>query len=126
VLALVVGDRLDLRRCLGEVEALLVSLELHDHVADRVRAEEPGHEEDRADPQAGATGVRHRRAEVAQLARPDVGVASLVRRDQAERLGPPGVLLDLRQAVVQGDGVALQLEVLEAVRGVDRWHRPES
>ena len=59
----------------------------------------------------------------AQLARPDVRVAALVAGDLPERVGAPLVLLDLREAVVERDRVALQLEVLQALGDVDRGHR---
>ena len=47
---------------------------------------------------------------------------AIVRNASARR----GILLDLRQLVVEHDRVALELEVLEALRDVDRGHRRES
>ena len=49
-------------------------------------------------------------------------MAALVAGDPAERVGASRVLLDGRQRVVQDDGVALELEVVEAVLDVDRGH----
>ena len=51
-----------------------------------------------------------------------VGVASLVASDPSERVGAARVLLDRRQGVVEDDRVALELEVVEALRDVDRGH----
>ena len=126
VLSLVGGDRRDLGRRLGVVELLLVALERLDHVAHGMRAESAGEEEDRPDAQPRPARLRDDRAELAQLARPDLGVATLVARDRAERVGAARVLLDPGQAVVQGDRVALQLEVAEALGDIDRGHGLES
>ena len=123
VLALVGGDRVDLGRCLRGVGVLLVALQRLDQVADGVRPEQPGDEHDGADAQSRAARLGHGRAELAQLAGPDLGVASLVAGDRPERLGAARVLLDARQRVVQRDRVALELEVLEALGDVDRGHR---
>ena len=123
VLALVSGDRGDLgRRLLGVVCRFLVALERPDQVRDGARPEQAGDQHDQPDPWPGAVGRRDGRAELGQLVRPDVGVAALVRRDPAERVGTRLVLFDLRQRVVQHDRVAFQLEILEARREVDGRH----
>ena len=57
-----------------------------------------------------------------QLARPDVGVPPLVRRDPAEGFRPGLVLLDLGERVVEDDRVTFELEILEAGREVDGRH----
>ena len=80
----------------------------------------PGHEHDRADAQPWPIGLRHGRTEVAQLPGPDVGVAALVAGDRPEGVRAARILLDLRELVVQGDGIALELQVLQALLDVDR------
>ena len=70
----------------------------------------------------GPSGRRHVRPEVAQLRRPDVGVAAFVAGDPPEGVGSVRVLLDRRQRVVQDDRVAFQLEVVEALLDVDGGH----
>ena len=71
-------------RGLGRVEVLLVALERLDHVADGVRPEEAGEQHDRSNPQPRSGRLRDRRAELAQLAGPDLRVAALVARDGPE------------------------------------------
>ena len=124
VLALVGGDRGDLRRsALGAVRLLLVALERLDQLRDGRRPEQPGGQDDEPDPDPRAAGRRDVGAEVAQLRRPDVGVAALVAGDPPERIGAALVLLDRGQRVVQDDRVAFQLEVVEASLDVDGGHR---
>ena len=78
----------------------------------------------------GPSGGRDVGAELAQLRRPDVGVAALVAGDPLEGGRAARVLLDRRQRVVQDDRVAFQLEVVEALLDVDGGHarhrRPSS
>ena len=123
VLPLVGGDGRDLgRRALALVRVFLVALERLHEVGDRAGPEQPSDEHDEADPRPRAIGGRNGRPELGQLARPDVGVPPLVRRDPAEGGRPGRVLLDPRERVVQDDRVAFQLEVLEACREVDGRH----
>ncbi len=122
VLALVGGDRGDLGRLLGVVRLLLVALERDDHVGDGLGPEEPGEQDDEADARPRPLAGRHVGAELAQLVRPDLGVAALVAGDPVERPGADRILLDARERVVQDDGVALELQVVEAALDIDRGH----
>ena len=119
VLALVGGDRLDLRvLALGVVRRLLVAFEGLHEVRHGARAEDAGRHDDQADAGARPALRRDGGTHLAQPARPDVRVPALVGGDVAEGGGPPRVLLDRRELVVQDDRVLLQLEVLEALGDV--------
>ena len=120
VLALVGGDRLDLRGgILALVELLLIAFEGRHQIADRLRPEHACKQDDHRDPRPGPA---RRRRDVdtclAQLRRPDLGMAPLVAGDPAERPRPMGVLLDPGQRVVEEDRVALEAQVGKALGGV--------
>ncbi len=119
VLALVGGDRLDLRlRLLGLVDRLLVALERLHEVGHGPGAQDPRGKDDEPDPEAWLPGRRHVDALGPEPTRPDLGVASLVAGDVPEGGGAVRVLLDRGEGVVQDDGVLLEPEVLEALRDV--------
>jgi hypothetical protein len=111
--ALVGRDRLDLRRALGRVQILLVTLEREDEVPDGVRPEQARDEHDRPDPHPRTGGLGHVRAECPELVRPDLGVATLVSGDRPKGICPPLVLLDPGQRVIQRDRITLELQVLQ-------------
>ena len=107
---------------LAVVGLFLVTLEGLHEVGDRAGPEQPGDQHDEPDPRPRAVGRRDGRPELGQLARPDVGVPPLVRRDPAEGFRPGRVLLDLGERVVEDDRVAFELQILEAGREVDGRH----
>src|SRR3990172_3717590 len=119
---LVGRDRLDLGARLALVDLLFLALERLDQIADRLRAEEAGHPDDQANAQAGPPGRRDRDALLAQLLRPDLAVAALVRGDVTEGGRAARFLLDAGQRVVQDDRVALELQVGEALLDVADGH----
>ena len=122
MLALVGGDRLDLgARRLALVELLLVALEGGHEVAHGLGPEDPREEDDHGDARAGpGGGWRYLHARLAELRRPDLGVAALVARDRPEGSAAPRILLDPGQRVVQRDRVALELQVFQALLEVHR------
>ncbi len=116
VLAFVGGDGRDLRRRLAVVDVLLVALERGHQVRDRLRSEEPSEKED--DGNAGPGPRRRRgydRAALLELARPDIGVTTLVAGNPMERGRTGWLLLDPRQPVVEQDRVAFEPQVVEAL-----------
>ena len=121
VLALVGGNRLDLGRCvLAFVDLLLVPLQGRDQIADRLCPEHAGEEDDHRHPRPGSgRGRRDVDTGLAQLRRPDLGVAPLVSRDPPERARPMSILLDRGQRVVEKDRVALEAQVGKALGCVE-------
>ncbi len=123
VLAFVGCDRGHLGRdALAFVDGLLVALEGLDELRHGRRPGHAGGQDDEPDAHPRPGGGRHDGTELAQLRRPDVGVATLVAGDPPERLGAARVLLDGGERVVQDDRVTFQLEVVETLLDVDRGH----
>src|SRR5207249_3880149 len=122
MLALVRRDRCDLGGCLRVVGRFLVTLERLHEIGHSVRPEHSGDGDDEPNPQPRRVGRRHIDAQLAQLRGPDIGVTPLVGGDRPKRGGALVVLFDRRQRVVQDDRVALELEVFEALTGVDGGH----
>jgi len=114
VLALVRGDRRDLRAILRVVERFLVPFHRLHEVRHGSRPEEACDPDDEAHPRAGAAGGGDIDTVLPQSRRPDLRMAALVGRDGAEGACPLGVALDLAQALVEDDRIALELEVGQA------------
>ena len=87
-----------------------------------MRPEESRDEHDELDAQARAGRRRDRGAEIAELLAQISAWRRSLSGDRPERLGPQRVALDPRERVVQGDRVALELQVLGGLLQVDGGH----
>ena len=114
VLAFVGRDPGRLRRELVRVGLLLVALQRPHHVGYPASAEEPGHEDDRADSRPRAVELGDRGACLAEPRRPYLGVAPFVGGDPLECRSTLRIVLHLGQPVVENDCVALQLQIGQA------------